>query len=188
VALDAPHGEVFVVQSYSNAVLVFDRKGQGDVAPIRVLQGPDTTLDSPIRVAVDPVHNLMAVTIGSGVLVFDRTAEGNTPPKAVITGPKTGIAAGFRASRVTMYPEKQKMFVSVAGSRTRAGVEGSYIAVWKYGDTGDVAPVAVLKGPKTRMRNPFGGVALIPDAKELVILENLHPPGVFVFHLPEVFE
>ena len=188
VALDAHRGEVFVVQSYSNSVLVFDRRGQGDVAPIRILRGPKTQLKSPSRVAVDPVHNLLVVTMGSAILIFDRTAEGNVPPKAVISGPKTGMVAGFRASRVTLYPEGQKIFVSVAGQRSREGIVGSYLAVWEYGDDGDVPPVVVLKGPKTNMGNPFGGVALIPEAKELVMLENLHPPGLFVFHLPEVFE
>lgn len=204
VALDPQHDEVFVAQGRDDAVLVFDRRARGDVAPLRVLQGPKTKLSSPARVAVDPIHNLLAVTIAGGILIFNRTDEGDVPPRAVISGPNTRIAAGFsasrdykaskfermnyRASRIVLYPEGQKIFVSVPGRHTSAGVEDSFIAIWKYGDQGDVPPWAILKGPQTMVRNPYGGVALNPQAKELIVVDNLNPPALLVFRLPEVFQ
>src|SRR5207237_6013257 len=45
--------------------LVFPREADGDVAPIRVLEGPDTGLGAG-RVTIDPVHNLMITANASG--------------------------------------------------------------------------------------------------------------------------
>ena len=70
----------------------------GDVAPLRILEGPDTGLGAG-RVTTDPVHNLVitanATNSGvegkAGIRIFDRTASGNTKPLRFITGqaPKT---------------------------------------------------------------------------------------------------
>src|SRR5213078_5344472 len=63
VAVDGVHGEIFVPQG--NQVLVFSREADGDVAPIRVVEGPDTGLGAG-RVTVDPLHNLMITASASG--------------------------------------------------------------------------------------------------------------------------
>ena len=84
IAVDAVHNETFVVAGYpKDHVMVFDREANGNVAPIRVLQGPDTRIGSIslAGLAVDPVHNLLVVlgntTAGvGGMLSFDRTAQG----------------------------------------------------------------------------------------------------------------
>src|SRR5207249_8675529 len=107
VSVDGVHGEVFVPQG--NQILVFSRESDGDVAPIRVVQGPDTGLGAG-RITVDPVHNLMITANASGdgggddngggrgarggggprrisaIRIFDRMANGNAKPLRVITG------------------------------------------------------------------------------------------------------
>src|ERR1019366_2927711 len=55
--VDAVHNEIFVPSGPS--VLVFSREANGDVAPIRVIQGPDTQLRVPTTLAVDPIHNVV---------------------------------------------------------------------------------------------------------------------------------
>src|SRR3989449_10098644 len=44
-----------------NGVLVFDRAANGDVAPKRMLSGPDTQIRSVAAVAADPIHDRLVV-------------------------------------------------------------------------------------------------------------------------------
>ena len=189
VALDPVHNEIYTVQSRYNAIFVFDREAQGDVAPIRVIQGPNTKLNGPSRIAADPVNNLIAVTTGDGIVIFDRTASGDAAPRTVISGPKTGLGGDARAIRVTFYPEGKKIFVAVTGGRSRDGMKYGSVSVWRYEDKGDVAPWAILRTSEvTKLKDPFGGVALNPEAKEVMVMENDHPAALLVYHLPEVFQ
>jgi hypothetical protein len=95
VAIDPVNNEIYVITSASN-ILVFPREANGDVAPIRVIGGPDVPIGSRPGMRVDPVRNLLVVGTGQGgggqggLLVFDRLATGNARPLAVIPGPRTG--------------------------------------------------------------------------------------------------
>src|ERR1051326_8750077 len=91
VSVDPANNEIYI-PVVPNSILVFDRMANGDVAPKRVLAGPDTQIRGMASVAVDPVHNLLLANTGNAMLIFDRTASGNTKPKAVISGPKSGMA------------------------------------------------------------------------------------------------
>src|SRR5580692_8619717 len=78
VSIDAVHGEYYLA-SPDQTILVFDRMAQGNVAPKRVLGGPDTQLKlsgaSGTCVRIDAIHNLLLVPTGGiaggKVLVFD---------------------------------------------------------------------------------------------------------------------
>ena len=76
-----------------SSLTIYDGDANGDVAPLRTIQGPMSQLDWPMGVAVDEVNNeiLVANNGNSSVLVFARTANGNTPPRRVIRGALTGI-------------------------------------------------------------------------------------------------
>src|SRR6185503_10403911 len=52
--------------STPNAILAFDREANGDVAPKRVLSGPDTQIRGANAIAVDPVRDLLIVNGGGG--------------------------------------------------------------------------------------------------------------------------
>jgi len=188
VALDAVHNELFVA-SREGAIFVYPREANGNVAPIRILQGPKTAIKQANRVAIDPENDLMFVTTRFGsVLTFPRAAQGDTAPIAVISGPKTLLNSEHIPYRVTAYPEGKKIFVGVGGSYSMAGAVGGFVAIWKYGDQGDVAPWALIPStPLTGLNHPFGGVALNPKAKDILVLENSQPPGLLIFHAPEVF-
>jgi len=191
VAVDPRHNEVFTVQSRTNSVLVFRRDAGGNVEPIRIIHGPKTRLNRPARVAVDPVNNLLMVTNRGepiGLLIFDREANGDAAPKGIISGPKTGMDVIASPSRVTLYPEGKKIFISVSGGiLTREGMREGWVGIWKYEDRGDIAPWAIIKGAATKLKSPFGGVALNPEAKEVMVIDNSHPPALLVYHLPEIF-
>ena len=68
-------------------------KDQGNVPPIRVIQGPKTQFDWPTGLAVDEERGELYVAndIGNAILVFNVTDSGDVAPKRVITGPKTNL-------------------------------------------------------------------------------------------------
>ena len=76
-----------------SSVTVFDGDANGDVAPLRVIQGPLSQIDWPMGVAVDEVNNeiIVANNGDNSILVFARTASGDVPPKRVIRGALTGV-------------------------------------------------------------------------------------------------
>jgi len=191
VAVDPQHNEVFTAQSRTNAILVFKREANGDVEPIRIIHGSKTRLNRPWRIAVDPENDLLVVINGSGsqgILIFNRTDDGDVAPRAVIAGPKTGLEEG-NPSDVILYPKGKKIFVSAVGKYSRKGTEGGFVGIWRYDDNGDVPPWAIIRASAvTKLRNPFGGVALNPEAGEVMVLDNANPAALLVYHLPEVFE
>jgi DNA-binding beta-propeller fold protein YncE len=186
VAVDAVHGEVVAAQTLTDSVLIFDRAQGGDVAPIRILHGPKTRLDHPWKASVDPVNNLIAVTTKTRILVFNRTDDGDVAPKWDIEGPKIK-AMTPRILTPILYPEGKKIFVTMRVNKPG----GPAIAVWNYGDEGDIAPRAIIKSsPNTRLTVlTNGGVAINPEGKEIMALagEVYGSERILVFHAPELF-
>lgn len=187
VAVDPVHGEVIAAQTLTDAVLVFSRERGGDVAPIRILHGPRTKLDHPWKAAVDPVNNLIAVTAKDRILFFNRTDDGDVAPKWIIEGPQLR-AMTPRVLTPVLYPQGKKIFVSM---RVQQGTRAA-IAVWKYGDNGDVAPWAVIKSsPTTRLTTlTNGGMAINPEAKEVMALagEVYGSERILIFRAPGLFQ
>ena len=186
VSIDPVNDEIYV-PSVPSSILVFDRKANGDVAPKRVLTGPDTQFQAPgIRgmasVAVDPIHNVLVVNNHNALLVFDRTATGNAKPTRVIEGPKSGVA---NISSFQVYASKGLII---------AGGQGGVIGAWSIDDNGDVPP---------RWRIPVqqltgyvaSGIALDPVHKEMILScagQRVRPPSgiantILTFSWPEIF-
>src|SRR3990167_10819377 len=72
VRYDAVHDEMFVTNPFSRAILVFRGGADGEEAPIRIIQGPNTRLRGADRLDVDPVHNEIYIPNGRDILVFPR--------------------------------------------------------------------------------------------------------------------
>ena len=179
VAVDPVHGEIFVPSSAVNTtantrdrVLVFRRQDNGDVAPIRILEGPDTGL-SMGRVTVDPVHDLLIASGRDGIRIFDRTASGNTKPKAFIKG-----GGGL----MTTYPPKGLIFVAQSGGGRY--VAEDYVAVWSINDSGDVPPLwEIGRGIFYDIR----GVTIDPKTKTVMATDK-KLNAILTFHVPEIFD
>ena len=154
VSIDNVNNEVYVTQESADSILVFSNRANGDVAPVRVLHGPKADMRFPRRVTVDPVNNLMAVVASKGIEIYPRTANGDVAPTCIITGPKTGLGGGegMTLSKALLNPAAKTIIFGGGGRRTpgaRAeGDEGggSFTAIWKYGDCGDVPPLYKMKG------------------------------------------
>ncbi len=178
IALDTVHDEVYTTQESSDTVLVFPSRASGDVAPLRVLHGPKTELRFPRRVAVDPVNNLMAVVASKGILFFDRSANGDVSPSCVIAGPNTGLGGmeGMGLSKVILNASAKKIIFGGGSRRVQRGQqkEKSFMAVWKYGDCGDVPPLY-------KMKQGSGRFDLNTKTKEIIM------SGGNVISMPEAF-
>lgn len=193
VSIDTVHDEVYTTQESSDSILVFSGRANGDVAPVRILHGPNTDMRFPRRVTVDPVNNLLAVVASKGIMLFPRTANGDVAPTCIITGPKTGLGGGeeMTLSKALLYPPARKIIFGGGGRRrpNRHGGDedesnpftgsgsGSFTAIWKYGDCGDVPPVYKMKGGS-------GSFDINPADKEIIMSGR---GLVRVYSMPEAF-
>lgn len=150
LAVDPYNGEIFVPEG--DKVLVFDRLANGNVAPKRVLGGPNTGFTAAVTVAIDHVRNLLVVGAevpegkgaGSQLAIFDRTASGNVKPKRVISGPKARIGD---PGNMRVYPEGGLIFVVQ---------QAGYVGVWSIDDNGEIPPRYTVGGPKGMLQKPRG--------------------------------
>ena len=76
-----------------SSIRVFKASANGDVPPIRTLQGNHTQLAWPMGITVDKPRNelLVANYASNSILVFPVTASGDAAPARFIGGPHTGI-------------------------------------------------------------------------------------------------
>jgi hypothetical protein len=167
-----------------SAVLTFARDANGDVAPKRVLSGPDTLIEGTPAVAADPIRNLLVVNLNNAFLIFDRTAQGNTKPKAIIRGPRSQVAS------------MDNFVISPTGIIVGKCV-GDGICAWSVNDNGDVAPR--WKIPMKQITGyRVSGVALVPAHKEIIFSAggwgkgDFPPSGIMnavvTFSWPEIFD
>ncbi|MBI2820565.1 MAG: hypothetical protein HYX73_11345, partial [Acidobacteria bacterium] len=187
--VDPMHNEIFVADG--EKILVYPRTGNGNVAPIRIIQGPDTKLDNEGTLAVDPINNVFAVaqdTVLAGsdqqahILIFDRTANGNARPRGIIHGPRTEIT---RINQLQMYGPKGWIIAAQPGFLDQQRPEGVFIGVWSIHDNGDVAPRWRLGGPNSVMIKPRG-VALNVKNKE-VLVADMRLNSILTYYFPEIF-
>ena len=186
--VDPVHDEIYVPNG--DSILVFPREGNGNVAPIRVIKGPDTQLRGTHALAVDPVNDVIVVgdSIGEtaspfrgNLLIYNRTDSGNVRPRAEIAGPNTRIV---RINQIQVYPPNGWIVATQPGGR---GVEpeGVFVGVWSINDDGNVPPRWVIGGPKSKLKKPRG-VALNPRNKELIVAD-MRLNSVLTYYFPELF-
>lgn len=199
VAVDPNHKELFTASFPTDSIFVYSSDANGDVAPVRVIHGPHTQLDRPIRVEADGVNNVIAVLTDHALLIFNRTDNGDVAPKWVLTGDKVGVGSRFGTRAVRLYAKGRKIITSGGTPRPGADVpgrsaqldsgdddEGSgfgrrmdrFLGVWKYGDSGNVAPLIKVRGPGS-------APAIIPEDGDIV------SGGVGIinfYHVPQIFQ
>jgi hypothetical protein len=187
LAVDGVHSEIFVPDGGS--LLVFSSKANGDVAPIRTLQGPGDDLAEG-AVAVDPINNLLVLSGsanrrgqgdgGDQLMIFNRTAAGKDAPLRVIGGPKTMLR---NTKNVRIHPQRGWILVNEDGEEEGTGI--SFIGVWSVHDSGDVAPRWTIGGPKGALRKPRG-VTLDPRNRA-VIVSDKELNAILTYDVPELF-
>ena len=157
---DEIHDEFTVPQQFAQAILTFAGGVDGETPPLRVIQGSNTRLEAPDRVAVDAVNNEIFVPEGDKILVFDRMGSGNVAPKRVLEGPDVG--RGLDA--VAIDPVNNLLIVGPgAGDRER----GTHFLVFDRTASGNMKPKMTIRGPRA-----LGGPFAVYPPRKLIFATN----------------
>lgn len=170
IAYNPVSDEVVVPQFYAQAVMTYRGGTNGDEAPIRVIQGPDTQIANPARAEIDPVHKEVFVPLDDRVLVFPSEANGNVAPIRVLKGPSTSFEEAYLPLTAVVDPVNNLLIVAGGHSTVDGSSGGAWsLMIFNRTDSGDVKPRAVIGGPKTR------------------ISSGLHVPSMAVYPARELF-
>ncbi len=152
-------------------VTVFPADASGNVAPLRVIEGPKAQLDWPTGITVDAEHNELFVSneVGDSINVYRADANGDVAPIRVIKGAKTMLKA------------PAGIFVDVANDELWVANYGSHSAtVYRRTASGDAAPIRTIRvgpadAPATLISNPY--MIAFDTRRDQIIVPNCvgHP-------------
>ncbi len=151
-------------QFFLPSVTVYPRTAQGDVAPLRTIQGAHTRLNVPLGVSLDRVSGQIAVANSgdSSILFFDKNASGDATPVRVIKGPATGING---PSGTFIDTKRNEIWVGNWDNHTAT--------VYSRTADGNVAPLRTMRSaPKGQNFAGFGNIGDVvfdPKRKELLV-------------------
>ena len=146
------------------SITVYSRTANGDVAPLRMIRGPQTELSLPMKIHFDAIHNEIAVANSGGdsILIFSGAANGNVAPVRKIQGPSTGLT---NPTGVYIDSKNDEIWVASPGSHG--------LAVYERTADGDVAPLRVIRSAPAGsaavgIGNP-GGIAYDSIRKQILV-------------------
>lgn len=201
VYIDPESGDIYATNNDTrNKMAVFAHGGNGDVAPVRLLETPH----GAFGITVDNAHSEMLLTIqhDSAIVTYRKQANGKESPIRLLQGSKTGIADPHG---IVMDLRDDVFFVANYGSthdasatiEKRTGVpsggqdvgktnwplgreyaipgSGSInapsIVVHKRTDSGNAPAVRVIQGPATQLDWPTG-LAFDAERRELFVAND----------------
>ena len=128
------------------SISVYPLNASGDMAPLRVIQGPRTQLNWPSNLSIDQEHGEIYVANDPdhSILVFQTTDEGDVAPTRIIKGPQTGLQ------------NPTGVFVDLKNDEVWASNMGNHSAtVYSRTANGDAAPLRTIRSA------PLGKQALM---------------------------
>jgi 6-phosphogluconolactonase (cycloisomerase 2 family) len=148
------------------SISVYPLNANGDVSPLRVIQGPKTQLNWPGTMSLDPDTGDLYVgnDVGNDVLVFKETDKGDVSPSRIIKGDKTGLSS---PAGVFVDSKNRELWV--------ANIGNSSATVYPLGVNGNVAPIRTIRSaPKGKISLKFGKTqAVAYDSKrEQMLVPN----------------
>jgi 6-phosphogluconolactonase (cycloisomerase 2 family) len=163
VAVDEARQEIFVTVEYPPEIVVYRKTAGGDEQPLRRIRGDNTGLDAPHGIVVDEKNQLLYVNTwghhsnyrvpGTGrffppsIKVYPLDATGDAAPLRVITGDRTQL--NWPAA-MKLNPDNGDLYVSNDINQSVLVFANAASA------QGNVAPVRMIKGDRTLLRNPTG--------------------------------
>jgi hypothetical protein len=158
ITYDAIHDELILPSPFAQAVLVFRGDASGEVAPIRMIQGPKTLLLSSDTNTIDPVHNEIFVPTedfdGNPVLhIFDRMANGDVAPIRKLGGAGSGLG-GANPSIDTDHD----LLITTGGG----------VRIYNRSDSGAARPLRIITGGPRSGVNPPTVPKWIPGTRNFV--------------------
>jgi 6-phosphogluconolactonase (cycloisomerase 2 family) len=118
------------------SISIYPLGGDGDAAPVRVIQGSRTQLNWPAAMSLDPDTGdlYIANDVDHSILVFKSTDQGNVAPTRVIKGSKTRLN---HPTGVFVDKKNNEVWASSFGNATAT--------VYPLNANGDVAPLRTIK-------------------------------------------
>jgi DNA-binding beta-propeller fold protein YncE len=129
------------------SIRVYPLDANGDVAPLRVIQGPKTQLNWMGGISLDPESGNLWVAndVGNSVLVFKGTDNGDVAPR-IIKGNKTGFD---HPAGIFVDTKNKEVWVSNMGN--------SSATAYSITANGDAAPIRTIRSaPIGRRSLKFG--------------------------------
>lgn len=141
-----PNKTITVLNANGTALTSFTADQSGNVAPVSVVSGNQTSLNNAVALAADAQKNVYVVT-QIAILVFPPGASGNVAPARTIVGTNTlastDVFAGITvAADGTIYAAAEL----ISGTARNPKIE-----VFAPNANGNVAPVRTITGPTTTM-------------------------------------
>jgi DNA-binding beta-propeller fold protein YncE len=161
IAVDEPHHELFLTVQEAAAVSVFNKYAKTDDPPLRLLEGDSTQMGDPHGIAVDSKRDLLFVAN------FGSVAQHRKPERR--RGGGSGAdeeGFGFGGADKPNWPVAREGSVPGSGQ-----FMGPSITVYPRDAQGDVAPIRVIKGPKTQLNWPTA-LAIDPERGELFVAND----------------
>jgi len=157
IAYNEMADELVVTNPFAQAVLTFRGDANGEVPPIRVIQGPKTGLGQPDVMSVDPVNDEYYVPIGVGggnggqkIHVFPRMTNGDAAPIRVLN---TG------GGPPSVDYEHNLLLITGNGG----------IHIYERTASGDAKPLRVVTGgPRSGVEPPNEDVIWIPGTRNFI--------------------
>src|SRR5688500_295126 len=149
--------EMWVASFGNHLALAYPLGASGDTAPIRIIRGsplntPGAMISNPYAVAYDTKREEVLVTSCVGnprIAAFARTADKNAQPTRTIQGANSKTN---RTMHAIHYDEVNDEIV--VPSRA-----GQAIMTFRGNANGDEAPIRIIQGPKTGLRQ-FASVSV----------------------------
>jgi DNA-binding beta-propeller fold protein YncE len=135
-------------RSLPPSITAYSMDAVGDVAPVRIIQGPKTKLNWGTGISIDNQRNeiFVANDMTSEVLVYDLNANGDVAPKRVLAGPKTMIKA---PTAVYVDVVNDELWVTNFGNHNAT--------VYRRDAAGDTAPLRVIRSAPLNSPAPMLG-------------------------------
>lgn len=146
------------------SITVYGRDAEGNTAPVRIIEGPQTRLNWPMHLAVDEERGELYVAndMDHSILVFRTTDEGDAAPTRVIKGPKTGIK---NPTSIALDLKNGELWVANMGNHSATA--------FPLTASGDVEPLRTIRGGPANeaslmIGNP-GGVGYDTKREEILV-------------------
>jgi DNA-binding beta-propeller fold protein YncE len=132
------------------SITVYRKDAQGDVAPLRVIQGPKTLMNWPTSIAVHPDRGeiFVANDTADSITVYRADASGDAAPIRVLKGPRSMIK---NPTGVTIDLHNNELWVANFGSHSAT--------IYPVDAAGDPVPKRVIRtgpadSPSPMLSNP----------------------------------
>lgn len=151
---------------YPPSITVYPMNATGEVAPLRIIQGPKTQLNWPAAMWVEESRGELYVAndAGDSVLVFKVTDNGDVAPTRMIKGPRTGVK---NPTGVYVDSKNKEVWVSNMGNHRAT--------VYPIDADGDTPPLRTIRSaPNDKLAMAIGnpGAVGYDTKREEILVPN----------------